>query len=98
MNNNSLKAKIEKLLGEADRILARHGGRVKLIEVSPEGVVKLELQGACAHCSAAKQTFEHGLKEMLMLQIEEITDVIAVNLGNPLHPPPGEPLDFSSYK
>lgn len=40
------------------------------------GVVKLELQGACGTCSSSAQTMQHGLEKKLKERIPDITDVL----------------------
>ena len=84
----SLTTKVQALLDEVTPMLGMHGGSIELVEITPENVVKLRFQGACVGCSAADLTLEYGLKEMLMLQIEEIDDVIAVNQEAITHNPP----------
>jgi Fe-S cluster biogenesis protein NfuA len=44
--------------------------------------------GACDGCAAATYTLEYGLKELLMIEIDEIDDVVAVNDGPVTHLPP----------
>jgi Fe-S cluster biogenesis protein NfuA len=86
---------VSNLLSEAQPALGLHGGSIRLVEISPAGVVKLEFQGACVGCAAADITLEFGLKEMLMLHIPEITDVISVNTEPTTHPAPTSPYAFN---
>lgn len=95
MKKPSLKQKIEKLLAEIQPMLGMHGGSIELVEITQERVVRLRFKGACVGCMAADYTLEYGLKEMLMLQIEEIEDVEAVNDEPATHLPPRVALPFN---
>ena len=92
MTAPTLEEKIQTLLNEVAPMLGLHGGSIELVEVTPENVVALRFKGACVGCVAADVTLEFGLKEMLMMQIEEIEDVIAVNDEAKTHLPPNIPL------
>ncbi len=58
--------------------VARDGGDVKFIEFD-DGVVYLEMHGACAGCPAAGRTLKSGIEKILQAQIPEILEVIAIN-------------------
>lgn len=79
MTTTSLKKKVLKLLSEVEPVLGMHGGSIALEEITPDNIVRVRFKGACVGCAAADYTLEYGLKEMLMLQIDEIRDVEAVN-------------------
>jgi Fe-S cluster biogenesis protein NfuA len=74
-----LEKKVQKVLDDVQPMLGLHGGSIELVNITPERVVELRFNGACVGCAAADYTLEHGLKEMLMLQIDEVEDVVAVN-------------------
>ena len=58
--------------------LARDGGSIELKEVTPEGVVKVQLQGACAGCPGAAMTLKMGVERILKEKVEGIASVEAV--------------------
>ena len=72
-------------------MLGMHGGSIELVKISSDNIVSLRFKGACVGCMAAEYTLEYGLKEMLMMEIEEIEDVIAVNDEPLTHLPPTKP-------
>lgn len=92
METTPLREKIELVLKQVQPVLGMHGGSIELVELTPEGVVKLRFKGACVGCAAADLTLEYGLKEMLMMQIEEISDVVAVNTEPVTHQAPNNPF------
>ena len=73
-----LEEKVENVLNELRPALEAHGGDVKLIDITKENVVKVEFIGNCKGCPIADFTLDEGLKEAIMMQIEEIDDVVDV--------------------
>lgn len=82
-----LAEKIDAVLSEVSPMLGLHGGSVELVDVT-DGVAHLRFLGACVGCMAAEYTLEYGLKELLLMQIEELEDVVAVNTEAKTHLPP----------
>ncbi len=72
-----MREKVEKVLAEIKPALQRDGGDVELVDVN-EGVVKVELKGACAGCPMASMTLKMGIERVLKAQIPEVKEVIAV--------------------
>ena len=60
--------------------LEADGGNVKLIEISDDKVVKLELLGACGSCPMSAMTMKAGVEEAIKRAVPEITAVEAVNI------------------
>jgi Fe-S cluster biogenesis protein NfuA len=90
--NTTLHDQVAAVLADVQPVLGLHGGAIELVDITPENVVRLRFKGACVGCSAADITLEYGLKEMLMIKCEEITDVIAVNDEPITHDAPSTPL------
>jgi Fe-S cluster biogenesis protein NfuA len=57
--------------------LAAHGGDIQLIEAGEDGIVRVRLMGACAHCMGAVETMELVVTTMLKQEFPEIKEVIA---------------------
>lgn len=72
-----MRDKVEAALAKIKPALQAHGGDVELVDVN-EGVVKLELTGACAGCPMATMTLKMGIERVLKEQIPEVKEVIAV--------------------
>jgi len=72
-----MRDKVEAALAKIKPSLQAHGGDVELVDVN-EGVVKLELKGACAGCPMATMTLKMGIARVLKEQIPEVKEVIAV--------------------
>ncbi|KPK22024.1 MAG: nitrogen fixation protein NifU [Dehalococcoidia bacterium SM23_28_1] len=66
---------VQEVLDEIRPALQADGGNVELLEVSEDGIVKLELVGACAGCPMATMTLRAGIERLLF---ERIPDIVAV--------------------
>jgi Fe-S cluster biogenesis protein NfuA len=53
------------------------GGNVKLVAVE-DGIVKVELQGACGTCPSALMTLKQGIEVRVKEEVPEIKEVEAV--------------------
>jgi Fe-S cluster biogenesis protein NfuA len=59
--------------------LKADGGDVKVLEVTADMVVMLELLGACETCPMSPMTMKAGVEEVIKREIPEIKSVVAVN-------------------
>ena len=73
-----MREKVERVLTEIRPSLQAHGGDVKLIEVTEDGIVKVKLTGACMGCPMATLTLRNGIEETLKKQVPEVKRVEAV--------------------
>lgn len=69
---------MEKTLEHARPSLQTDGGDVHLMEIIPEGVVKVRLLGACGGCPMSQLTLSAGIERYLKEEIPEIKRVEAV--------------------
>ncbi|MFO7899569.1 MAG: NifU family protein [Planctomycetota bacterium] len=75
MTVEELEPKVSAVLDEVRTYLASHGGDVELLDVSPDGVVKVKLTGACAGCPMAQMTLKRGIEAKLKEKVPEVTAV-----------------------
>ena len=80
VNNDQLISKIERALDSMRPYLAADGGNVKVLEVTDDKTVRLELIGSCGSCPMSAMTFKGGLEEAILKAVPEILKVEAVNL------------------
>jgi Fe-S cluster biogenesis protein NfuA len=73
-----MKEKVEKALEKIRPHLKADGGDVELVEVTPDGIVKVRLKGACGSCPMAAMTLQMGITRVLKQEVPEIKDVQAV--------------------
>ena len=73
-----MKEKVEAVLNKLRTGLQADGGDIELVDVSPEGVVKVRLKGACAGCPMSQMTLTNFVEENLKKEIPEVKKVEAV--------------------
>lgn len=66
------------LRDEINPSLASHGGKVSLVEITPNNEVVLRFGGGCHGCGMADVTLKQGIEKGLRLQFPEVTAVIDV--------------------
>lgn len=71
--------RIEAALEKIRPFLLADGGNVKVLEITDDLVVKLELEGACETCPMSAMTMKAGIEEAIKRDIPEVKQVIAVN-------------------
>jgi Fe-S cluster biogenesis protein NfuA len=76
----NLVEKVDQALESIRPYLEADGGNVRVLEVNQEGIVKLELLGACGTCPMSVMTMKAGIEEAIKRAVPEITGVEAVNL------------------
>jgi Fe-S cluster biogenesis protein NfuA len=73
-----MKEKVEAALGKIRLSLKADGGDVELVEVTPDGVVKVRLTGACRGCPMSEMTLKMGIERALREEVPEVTEVLSV--------------------
>lgn len=56
--------------------LQADGGDVQLVDVDEDGVVTVELQGACKGCPMSQMTLAHGVERVLKDRVPGVTRVV----------------------
>lgn len=77
---HQLKHKVETALDAIRPYLEADGGNVKILEITPANVVRLELLGACGSCPMSTMTLKAGVEEAIKRAIPEVTAVEAINI------------------
>ncbi|GAB2548158.1 NifU family protein [Rufibacter soli] len=72
--------KVEQALDTIRPYLKTDGGDVKVLNITEEKVVELELLGACGSCPMSAMTFKGGIEQAIMRAVPEIKGIVAVNL------------------
>ena len=60
--------------------LQADGGDVRFVDVDPEGVVSVELQGACKGCPMSQLTLSNSVERILKERVPGVTKVIPTEL------------------
>ncbi|MCH7401879.1 NifU family protein [Belliella kenyensis] len=72
--------KIEHALDSIRPYLEADGGNVKVVELTDDMVLRLELTGACSSCPMSTMTLKAGVEEAIKKAIPEIVKVEAINI------------------
>jgi Fe-S cluster biogenesis protein NfuA len=72
-----VQEQVQNVLEQIRPHLQADGGDVKLVSVE-DGIVKVQLQGACAGCPMSMMTLKNGIERILKQQIPEVKEVRAV--------------------
>jgi Fe-S cluster biogenesis protein NfuA len=55
------------------------GGDVELVDVTPAGVVKIRLHGACVGCPSSAITLTEGIEQNVKSNVPEVTEIESVD-------------------
>jgi Fe-S cluster biogenesis protein NfuA len=72
-----MREQVEAALQAIRQCLQRDGGDVELIEVSPDGVVKLRAVGKCV-CPFSMSLLQAGIENQLRQRVPTVTRVVTV--------------------
>ncbi len=73
-----MREKVQEALDQVRPTLQKDGGDVVLIDVTGEGVVKVQLTGACKGCPMSQVTLKEGIEKFLKSEVPEVTAVESV--------------------
>ncbi len=74
---SDLMERVEKSLDSIRPALMADGGNVELVAVE-DGIVKVQLKGACGTCPSALMTLKQGIEVRVKEDVPEIQSVEAV--------------------
>lgn len=74
-----MREKVEAELAKIRPMLQNDGGDVELVEITPQGIVKVRLKGACHGCPMSQITLKNGIERVLLKAIPEIKGVESVS-------------------
>ncbi len=75
---SDLRERVQSVIEEIRPMLQADGGDIELVDVLDDGVVKVQLKGACHGCPGAVYTLKNGVEQRLKQTIPEVKSVEAV--------------------
>lgn len=75
-----LRQQIEFALDTIRPYLEADGGNVRIVELTDDKVLKIEMLGSCGSCPMSTMTLKAGVEEAIKRAIPEIERVEAINL------------------
>lgn len=70
------KEQVARVLDLIRPSLQADGGDVALVDVAEDGVVTVELQGACKGCPMSQMTLANGVERILKEHVPGVTKVV----------------------
>ena len=77
--NLNITNKIEEALDQVRPFLQSDGGDIKLIDVSSDNIVKVELLGACSDCEVSMMTLKAGVEQAIRKVFPELKELVEIN-------------------
>ena len=68
---------VEEVLNRMRPTLQKDGGDVVLVDVTEDGIVKVQLTGACRNCQMSDVTVKMGIEKFLKNEVPEVKEVVA---------------------
>ena len=73
-----LYERVDKALDEIRPYIHSHAGEVNIVDITPDGKVKIQMVGTCHGCPMSMLTLRLGIERILLEKVEGITGVISV--------------------
>lgn len=76
--SDDLWERVDQALDEIRPYIHSHAGDVNIVDVSDDGVVKLQMVGTCHGCPMSMLTLRLGIERILTEKVEGVTRVVSV--------------------
>jgi len=73
-----VKQEVEQALAKIRPFLQRDGGDIMLIDVTDDGIVKVQLTGACQGCPMSQMTLKQGVERALIKEVPGVKEVQSI--------------------
>lgn len=73
-----MRDQVQSALDKMRPTLQQDGGDVVLVDVSQDGVVKVQLTGACKGCPMSQATIKNGIEKFLKTEVPGVKEVVQV--------------------
>jgi Fe-S cluster biogenesis protein NfuA len=75
---NDLYERVDRALDEIRPYIHSHAGDVNIVDVSDQGVVRLQMVGTCHGCPMSMLTLRLGIERILTEKVEGVTSVVSI--------------------
>ncbi len=93
LHPESMETRVARALDSVRPYLGSHGGDVELLDISPEGVVRLKLLGTCQGCPSSSVTLKFAVEEAIETAAPEVTAIDVVEAEKQAATPAFIPVD-----
>ncbi len=74
----SLEMRVDRALDELRPYIHSHGGEVNVLEITDEGIARLQMIGSCNGCPMSMLTMRLGIERLLAEKVPELKGAQAV--------------------
>lgn len=78
--DSALQERVLEALKSIRPYLEADGGDLKVLEITEDKIVKVELLGSCGSCPMSSMTMKAGIEQAIISAVPEIKGVEAINL------------------
>jgi len=86
MTKEEIVRRVDAALDNIRPYLQTDGGNVKILELTDDMTIRLELLGACGNCPMSTMTLKAGVEEAIKKSVPEVVAVEAINITQPDDP------------
>lgn len=79
--DQELLNRVEDALDTIRPYLETDGGNVKVVDITPNNLLRLEFVGNCGNCPMSSMTFKAGVEEAVKRLVPEIKSIEVVSLA-----------------
>lgn len=79
--SSALRDRVARVLNLIRPVVQSDGGDLELVDVTPAGVVRIRLHGACVGCPSSTMTLRVGIERNLKAHVPEVTEIVEVGQG-----------------
>ncbi len=73
-----MRDSVQSALDKMRPTLQQDGGDVVLVDVSDDGIVRVQLTGACKGCPMSQATIKNGIEKFLKAEVPGVKEVVPV--------------------
>jgi Fe-S cluster biogenesis protein NfuA len=70
--------RVDKALDEIRPYIHSHAGDVNIVDITEDGVVKIQMVGTCHGCPMSMLTLRLGIERILTEKVEGVTGVVSI--------------------
>jgi Fe-S cluster biogenesis protein NfuA len=74
----AIRVRVEAVLDKIRPAIQMDGGDADVVDITPEGLLVVQLTGHCENCSLSPITMKLGVERMVLEEVPEITGVESV--------------------
>lgn len=74
----SVSERVDAVIQKLRPYIQGDGGDIRLVDVTEQGVVHVQLRGACVGCPSSMMTLKMGVERAVREQVPEVTEVVPI--------------------